>query len=171
MTSAQVAKQLQHTHLSIISSSYRRIVNSQWNRWRLSLEMSPGTCMSAINKCLLLPCLNTDNTLYKQAVNKPSSHGSENTRQNKNQHKFTAAQGIRALKMVIYEDNPDPLFLQNTKILHNPLEQCHFPNNSSKMNGCLFKPKRKVKSLSKQIFLSARDLWLCPTTIALFSFQ
>lgn len=96
--------------------------------------------------------------------------GSEINRQNKNQHKLIAAQGISVLKMVIYEHNPDPPFLQKIKILYNPLEQCHFPNNSSKMNGCLFKLKRKVKSLLKQIFLSARDLWLCPTTIALFSF-
>lgn len=72
MTSAQVAEYLQQTQLSIISSSYHRIVDSQGNRGRLSLEMSPGICMSGINKWLLQPCLNTDNTLYKGAVNKPS---------------------------------------------------------------------------------------------------
>lgn len=108
---------------------------------RLSLEVSPGSCMSAINKCLLLPCLNTDNTLYRTGSEQTILPGSEINRQNINQHKFIAAQGICVLKMVIYEDNPDPPFLQNTKILYKRLEQSHFPNNSSKMNGCLFKPK------------------------------
>lgn len=69
--------------------------------------------------------------------------------------------------MITYKDNPDPLFLQNTKILYNHLDRCHFANSISKMTGCLFKQKREVTDICLDNNLCGRDLWLCPTTKAL----